>query len=46
MLLRGRISSPGVVPLEKVFADAAMYQQLCVELRERGMTIVERYEEG
>ncbi len=46
MLLRGRIAGPGVVPLEQVFADAAMYEELREELGKRGMRITEQFEEG
>ena len=45
MLLRGRIGEPGVAPLERVFADAAMYEELRAELGKRGMSITERFEE-
>ncbi|MEW6047349.1 MAG: saccharopine dehydrogenase NADP-binding domain-containing protein [Bacillota bacterium] len=45
MLLRGRIGEQGVAPLEKVFAEAALYEELRAELGRPGMTITERFEE-
>ncbi|HHY95919.1 MAG TPA: hypothetical protein GX513_13065 [Firmicutes bacterium] len=42
MLLRGRIASPGVAPLERVFADPVLYGELREELARRRIVVEER----
>lgn len=46
MLLRGRIASRGVAPLERVFADPGLYGELRDELARRHIVITEACREG
>ncbi|MEW6547369.1 MAG: saccharopine dehydrogenase C-terminal domain-containing protein [Bacillota bacterium] len=45
MILRGRIGSRGVAPLERVFSDAALYEELREELARRNIVIKEDCQE-